>query len=698
VVVVPARAAYLIEDNDREAAVRAVQEASTRWAGFSEPIIPVSSSGSVTDWDRRVVEVSAVDGLVNINLERDIANQVASSMGLPWVGLGQINGGGMTRFSTHPAGLRQEGRLAEQAAVLSSADGSLWEKIAAGDLTAKAEGDCAKASVMVRRSTGGYELVLAQLYETCWLDAGASQFHENTAKGMFGPTPVIIWVTRPDSVEDCLYYWNLRAIRSLRRARAPMMLLPLDWNTDWDTLRRVLASSLARPEELIPDVLLLSGSVENDDLERIGRLLGLVKTESPPSSRVVIPPPPPRSGPFTFGTNIDPRLLLDVPRRYGETVDALVQVYRDSTIVEVDSPVGFSGHGRLLVRLLSSAFDGIPRRPASARLFHEDSSWFTDDFEGDALQLATNASSRYNINLRIPTLTKATWSLLEEQTDAAQLSDKGRLAKSLDQVGDSDILLDSSVIEVINYLKTPSSKNVMRALQKARAKGSADEYLENLAAEWRGRVQRRFRPKRQIRGDIDPDAGSAVETLSSRSWAERGLRIMCDQCMIDSFIPIQNATSAPLCPACGATDQTYEPKGDPELHYRLNSLVDRVADQGVIPHLFAVASLRVSSAQTHMLPGVECTLSDGTSSEVDLYGVHEGRVVAGEAKTKAKDFTEEQITRDIKLTTQLSADVHLMVCTEPIAQTTRALAQEHADKAGIELKVIDRQAPNQDAT
>ncbi|MDE0234790.1 MAG: hypothetical protein OXM62_07260 [bacterium] len=698
VVVVPARAAYLIRDDDPEAAVRAVQEASTRWAGFSEPIIPVSSSGSVPGWYRQVIEVSAVDGLVNVNLERDIADQLAGSIGLPWIELGEINEEGITQFSTHPACLRQQGRLVDHTASLSSTGGALWEKIAAGDLTPEAEDDSFGASVAGRRSTGGNELVLAQLYGTCWLDAGASQFREHIARGMMELMPMLIWVTRPDSLKDCLYYWNLRAIRALGSGRVPMMLVPFDPNTDWDTLRRVLPGSLARPEVLTPDVLLFSWSIEKEDLERIGEFLGLERTELPPRSSMVIPPPPPRSGPFTFRTDINPRMYLAVPRRYGETTRATVQVYRDDTIVEVDSPVTFSGQGRLLVRLSSSALDGIPRRPATASLIHKEASWFTDEFDDDALQVSSFARNRYKLNLRIPTLSEVTWSLLGEETVTAKLSDKGRLANRLDQVGVSDILLDSSVIEVIDYLKTPRSTSLLRALQQAQAEGSADEDLRELAAEWGGRAQRRSQPLRQIRGEIDPDAGSAVETLSSRSWAERGLRVRCDQCMIDSFIPIQTANPTPQCPACGATDQTYEPKGDPELHYRLNSMVDRAADQGIIPHLFAVAQLRASSSQTHILPGVELALSDHTSSEVDLYGVHEERVVAGEAKTKAEDFTEEQITRDIKLSTQLAADVHLMVCTEPIAETTRALAQEHANRAGIELKVIDRQPPSQDAT
>ena len=39
--VLPARAGYLTRPDDMCGVVEAIREASTRWAGFSEPIIPV---------------------------------------------------------------------------------------------------------------------------------------------------------------------------------------------------------------------------------------------------------------------------------------------------------------------------------------------------------------------------------------------------------------------------------------------------------------------------------------------------------------------------------------------------------------------------------------------------------------------------------------------------------------------------------
>lgn len=87
-------------------------------------IIPVSSSGSVTDWYRQVVDVSTADGLVNVNLEHDIADRF---LGLPWVKLAEIDQAGTTQFSTHPTCVRPGYRLANQAPLLSGPGVALWE-------------------------------------------------------------------------------------------------------------------------------------------------------------------------------------------------------------------------------------------------------------------------------------------------------------------------------------------------------------------------------------------------------------------------------------------------------------------------------------------------------------------------------------------------------------------------------------------
>ena len=691
--VLPARAGYLTRPDDAAGVVEAIREASTRWAGSSEPIIPVPDSGSVEDWWLQVMELAELDGLVNVNIEPDVAERIAQTLGLEVVNLADIDTSGRTQFSTHPGNLRQKRpELVDQAAVVARPDGDLWEKTAAGDLTDEQVANCAGGSIRVRRPRTGAEIGHAQIAEACWLDAGAAHFSEHRSTNGPIATPAIVWVTQPNSLEDCVGFWNLRALRSRRFFPVPMLLVPIDQVLHWTGFAEALASLLARPEVLEPDVVLWSASVKPDQLNEIAARLGLARSTQRPRSGMQRPPPPPKRPPFTYRCDVDPTGYFSFPRRYGETAPTLVQVYRDSTVVEVESPVQFAGRGRVLVRVASTAFDGLPKRPTTASLIMKDTSWSEDE-----LELATYAHGRYRLQLRVPTLSDAAWALLNNRTAQAALSTKGQLAHRLKQLGAAKVLLQDSVIQVIESLRTHRSQDLERALRRAVEQLSpTDELrdrLEELASEWGQRSKRSYLPISNIKG-LGENAGEAVELLCSRSWVERGLKIKCDQCRIRSFVPLAETTPEPHCPTCGATNPRFEPANGnpdngPEMHYRLNARVDRAADQGVIPHLFADAVLTADDPQTFLLHGVDVTFEDGTNKEVDLYGITAGNVVAGEAKTNPADFTPNQLVSDIELSAALAADTHLLVSTGEIPHTTEEQARQLAEARDLNLLLID---------
>ena len=683
--VLPARAGYLTRPDDTCGVVEAIREASTRWAGFSEPIIPVPASGAVDGWWLQTLETAEVDGLVNVNIDPDVAATFAKTLSLPVVDLADIDKSGRTQFSTHPANLYQtRPEFSGQAAVLSRADGALWEKTAAGDLTAEQKADCEGASIPVWRPETADLIGRAQLDETCWLDVGAAHFAEHRIVGGPFAAPTIIWVTEPDSVEDCVYFWNLRALRSRRLRPAPMLLVPTEQIFHWTGFADALAYRLARPEDIEPDVVLSSLSVEPDQLDEVAGLLGLIESTEPLRGNMPFPPLPLKRAPFTYRRDIPARRYFHSPRRYGATTRTLVQVYRDSTVVEVDSPVQFTGGGRVLVRLSSSAFDDLPKRPTTASLVMKDASWSEDE-----LEYATYAQNRYRLELRVPTLPEATWALLKNQNAQARLSDKGQLASRLNELGAVEVLLHDSVIKVIDLLRTPRSTSLLRDLKQLLPEDYPPERLEQLASEFGGRAERRYRSLSHLQGEADNRGGEAAELLCSRSWAERGLKIKCDRCGMASFVPLPQTGPEPRCPACGATHTTFEPADSPQLHYRLNALVDRAADQGVIPHLFADATLTNQNPQTFLLAGVDLTFGDNTKKEVDLYGITGGKVVAGEAKTNPEWFNPEQTERDIELSALLAADTHLLVSTERVADATEEQALQLAADKGLDLLILD---------
>lgn len=118
-------------------------------------------------------------------------------------------------------------------------------------------------------------------------------------------------------------------------------------------------------------------------------------------------------------------------------------------------------------------------------------------------------------------------------------------------------------------------------------------------------------------------------------------------------------------------------------------MIDLASDQGVLPHLLAIAALRKRSSDSFILPGVNVTFDDGAKNEVDLFGIHSGKVIAGEVKTSATAFDEEQIRHDIELSKRLLVDAHVMACTESLEESAIAIAEEVAQEYGVRLIILD---------
>jgi hypothetical protein len=100
--VLPARAVYLIRAGSRAGFRRAIQEASTRWAGVTEPIIPVRKGGGVDDCWKQVVETANVNFSVNVDVPANDAPRAAEKLGLPLVELAHIDQVSPGIWTVHP--------------------------------------------------------------------------------------------------------------------------------------------------------------------------------------------------------------------------------------------------------------------------------------------------------------------------------------------------------------------------------------------------------------------------------------------------------------------------------------------------------------------------------------------------------------------------------------------------------------------
>jgi len=276
--------------------------------------------------------------------------------------------------------------------------------------------------------------------------------------------------------------------------------------------------------------------------------------------------------------------------------------------------------------------------------------------------------------------------VIRERTASYRLSDKGRLGAVM--MPTAQEWLETGAYEVAVELTTPRSKELLRELRRLR-EDLEEAALIELASRWGGRYERRYSTAR----DLDPSrvsrAAEAAERLCRHGWAERGFAITCDRCGMPSFVAVTRTQGSAECPGCGATGHYRAHASGVSVYYRLNTLVGRARHQGILPHILAVTALERMDDQTRALPGIDVVFPDRSTAEIDLAGVHASKVVAGEVKTKARDFTREQIARDICASQRLGADLHVLAALDAVDAETRALAQQAADAAELELLVLD---------
>jgi hypothetical protein len=683
---VPARAAYLIRAGSRKGMRRAIQEASTRWGGMTEPIIPVHRNGTVDSWWRAVVRVAKVEGLVDVDAGPDAANTAGDALGLPVVPLKDIDRWGPTMWTLHPASLPYSGDPT-QAPVISCENGTLWQAVAAGDFSPEHERHA--DSFRFRRPHSPDQVARASMLEQTFMAQTVTGFYERSAKGGPWPIPAVVWVTAKDSIRDCVWFWNFRAIQSRNFEPSPMIIVPETDVRHWLNFSRDLATLLARPDEFSPDVSVMSITVPEQRLHTLAtEVLGLLHTNEKMrtghKSGAEL-----RRPPFTYRVNLELRHDLIFERDYGREVEVEAHPTDGRALLRFSSPIEFATTGgNTLMRLASTAFEELPRKDIIADKLVPNATW-----KDDSLQILTHAMQNYRLHINLPALDECVKTLITAKTSQFSLSEKGRLADAIATQTDLPLLLRPGVYEVTTHLTTPRSSTFKREMDALRSKGMPEDEVQALAARWGGRGARSYDSvsgftKRLGKRAINPVA--AFETLCEIGWAERGVETNCARCGLRSFVPIATLDLGARCPGCrAATSYTADSTGL-AVQYRLNTLIDLASDQGVLPHLLVIAALTSKSEHTSLLGGTLVTLPGGSTPEVDILGVHDQQFVAGEVKTKARDFTPQQLERDISVSSRLDVDTHILAAIDIVPDTVVKAASELASKTKMKLLVLSQ--------
>jgi hypothetical protein len=689
----PARAVYLIAEGSREGFRRAVCEATLRWAGASEPIVPVRRDGTLAGHDALLVERANIDGVVNVDAPVDVAERVAAELAeaeggvrtLECVPVERIDQTGTTRFTTRPAYLQEPARSAgvsDGPYLWARESTPLWQAAVAGEVDARRARFSGLERLRTKRAEHDYEIGESQLRGGTLLERTLCSFSERHPSSEPRNLPTVLWVTSGDDLEDSLGYWNLRALRPLRAASMPVYLLPTD-SVRWTRFPEGLRRSLRRPDRRHPDVLITSATLGPESLDAFAGAIGLVRDDEPrrPGDR-----PRPFSAPTTYTTGDPPWERVMFRRVYGEAQPVDVPVLREQITLNFPNPVALAPGVTDMAAVVSvdgPPLDVLPRRASTARLLCPTARW-----RDGALELEEYIDRAWRLELKLPTPEQACRAVLADRTRAYRIGQKASVGLALMTPDGLAALGEPHVYEAIGRLTT------QRVIDELRRDGEAHATLsthqQELLAGLGGRLRRVF--ARADRMGFAPDAAlGALERLVAVGWAERGLATKCAACGLESFVPLDAATAhdAARCPVCGtATDYIRGERGL-AVHYRLDARVDHASTQGVIAHLLAIAALEREHGPAWLLPGVDLEFEDGTERESDLFGVCDKRLTCGEVKMSGAGFTEEQIVKDLEVAVRLGVDLHVMAAATAIGADSRKFAELHFARRGIELLILE---------
>jgi hypothetical protein len=669
----------------------AVLEATSRWGGIQEPILPIGADGTILEGAENLLELMPVDYLCSISERtRPFDIQLATNLKRQVLPLAQVQRGYVALHATaaqQPSaspptnlfGARQDDPITSLAAL-----GAAWDE------------EQVKAWQQVGLTLfpmpyGQDQLLGAQLNKSSVISATGRQCGETTLYNFIGG-PLLLWLAEPASLQDAWWYWNIRTLVPLSGGSMPSVLMPLTEDDPRNLLSMVRAACGRRPFVSEPDIQVYSRSIEESAAMDFVRTMGIAEysgdfkvswgTEAPDRSRLLT---------AAFG---HPSQLLARRRDLGVRAVTPVYLRRKRTIVSVDSPVQFRPFGgQIRVRFSGPPSFALPESPSVPALF------LTNAVQSQrCVEMTTQPANHFTVYVDVPERAQVMTSYLHDKGVDHQLSDKGRLAGGV-----------LSLSPLINVLRNPVALTVIEALTRHRFKyeleearkqlaGVDDAQLERLVSSLQD-VRQLHRTLEQIAGAIGstgarvdrPTIGNIIGRLTDAQLVYRGLEVACDVCGVRSFTELTAAHAPAGCPGCGSVaGYTADSNGQPLLYYRLNALLDRASDVGVLPHVVMEAALRQKFGEDDVanLPGVDLTLQGGAKREADCLALIRARVWLGEAKTQSSAFTDAQIERDLTLADAVGADTYLMTCLNGLEPSRIETALQAAVDRGMQLALL----------
>ena len=664
------------------------------WGGIRFPWLSIAADGSVSADARDLCDVLDVTGIIDLTRSdpREPAAAGIQALGLPVVGLADdyrglqampIRGvveptegpnhwiaGNITDTDIDPASLLSLGMVDET---------ELEEWQHWGQRVAVPPEHIGIMPQLDGRTAIGVTAM--------WIDSFIS------TEGSFLNSAALVWLlpdkfTLPDVAKDLVMFWNYRALRP--KHRDTVTVLARLESLKSENIQRVLVDAISRTASTTPMCVLNGFAVGEDALREVAETLGFRVMESPRELREGHHQ---RHEPveLTATTNFSLGSFWLKERYTGTSRDTLTIARRPRWQARFESPLQWrypeASGGLVSARLASQVITG-PRTDAVAGLYVKDSRW-----RSGGVRFMTWAMRIYHFDIGMPSPSDILASALGGGLRFTP-SDKGREIDGILAAPGDPALFRTPAFHAITAALTPDPspridrrlKEFAKRLAKDPEMADASEELREITARARGKPltmnELVGHPAVQERGLGRGDVSTTLTEMVARGLVRWGFERRCSLCNLTELVPLTRAEAVPKCSGCGRDAAYAISRGEPELHYALSSLLERVSRNAGLTPLAAAVALR--QAGYYVVPGAEIP-QDGRTSETDLLGWKDYRLLSGEAKAAASLFRLEDIARDIEQAASIGATTQLLACPEQLPLPLIEQAVRAAEEQGVEL-------------
>jgi hypothetical protein len=511
---------------------------------------------------------------------------------------------------------------------------------------------------------------------------------------VFGISTALVWLLPDDCTlrevaEDLSGFWNYRALRL--RHRGTVTVLARLSSLRHEEMGRRLAEAVSATALSTPMCVFNGLAVGQAGLQETAEALGFrVLPRNVEWEERRYQPEEPLELTAAVNQPLSQWWMRD--RYTGPSRDTMAIAGRPRWQARISSPLAWrypeAIGGLISARIASPVITG-PRTDPVAALYVQNARW-----RDGGLRITTHAARDYHLDIGMPQPAEVLAAALTGRGLTFTVSDKGREIDGILTTSDDLSLFRRPAFHAVTAALTPPPRpRIEHKLQQLADRISADPEMATAAQELRDIVAwaqakpmtlREIATHPAVREQNLNRAGvsSVLPDMVAHGLVRWGYERRCGLCGLNELIPLTNAAAVPECAGCGRDAAYALREGEPELHYALSTLMQRMSRNAGLAPLAAAAAFRQQGY--YIIPGAN--IAQGSQiRETDLLGWNNHQLLTGEAKAAAARFTIETITADLEWAADIGATTYALICPQtlptPLLQDAVRTASEH----GLEL-------------